>query len=233
MGVDIHLQPAYAWQFYQKNKVRLANEMVVIAENEDTGYSVCMTEEKVANKGVPYFNVYREEEKVYAEGAISEKDCVKTLRDIYLKYLFPVVEVSGGKKVESKKVDDLGQEYDPFIEEKEQEFEDIIYQRDDALFHAMSDFLQVVLCCDDHDELVKEYSAEMISEAVEDFCNYMADIQLISVYHPRWEKNDETGEDYFEEYPHLAVDDDEEDEEDVEEKEDYNKVNKPPKRMLK
>lgn len=232
MGVEIHLQPADAWQFYQKNKKRLAGEMVIVAENDDTGYSVCMTEEEVAtNARVPYFNVYREEEKVYAEGAISEKDCVKTLRDIYLKYLFPVVEVSKPKKEESPPKDDFGQEYDPFVEEKEQEFEDIIYQRDDALFHAMSDFLQVVLNCSDHDELVKEYTAEMISEAVEDFCNYMADIHLISVYHPRWEKNDETGEDYFEEYPHLAVDDDDSSEEE-EDAEDSGKVNKSPKRML-
>ena len=42
MGVQIHVPADKVWEFFQENKKRLKEEMVAIAENEDTEYTVCL-----------------------------------------------------------------------------------------------------------------------------------------------------------------------------------------------
>ena len=43
MGASIHIQPENIWSFFQKNRKRLSEEMVSIAENDDTEYAVYLT----------------------------------------------------------------------------------------------------------------------------------------------------------------------------------------------
>ena len=46
MGVKVYVPAGDVWSFFQSNIDRLKNEMVAIAENEDTKYAVYLTEDK-------------------------------------------------------------------------------------------------------------------------------------------------------------------------------------------
>ena len=58
MGVQIHVPADKVWEFFQENKKRLKEEMVAIAENEDTEYTVYLTDEE----GYPLFVVCQGDE---------------------------------------------------------------------------------------------------------------------------------------------------------------------------
>ena len=53
MVVKIYVEPDDTWDFFDDNLYRLKEEMVLIAENEETEYSVFITE----NNGNPLFSV--------------------------------------------------------------------------------------------------------------------------------------------------------------------------------
>lgn len=53
MGVKIYIPAADVWSFFENNKKRLSEEMVIIAENTETEYAVYLTEEN----GYPLFVV--------------------------------------------------------------------------------------------------------------------------------------------------------------------------------
>ena len=66
MGVQIHVPADKVWEFFQENKKRLKEEMVAIAENEDTEYTVYLTDEE----GYPLFVVCQgDEDAEYEEAA--------------------------------------------------------------------------------------------------------------------------------------------------------------------
>ena len=88
MGVKVYVPAGDVWSFFQSNIDRLKNEMVAIAENEDTKYAVYLTEDK----GYPSFSVCKGNSKAeYEEGAISESDCTETVKRCYVRFLFPIV----------------------------------------------------------------------------------------------------------------------------------------------
>lgn len=197
MGVNIHLKPSEVWPFFVANKARLGKEMVAIAENEETEYSVYLTEDK----GSPQLSVYKQNSKQYEEPAISELDCADTAKRIYLKYLFPVVistpDYDGN---DDDEVPDLTPD------EEIQNCEDTIYEREDELVFAMQDFLAVLLSCKDPTQVSELYGEEIIDELLETFCRLLADEYMISVYRPSWVKESD-GSESFVEYPYLDVDD--------------------------
>lgn len=199
MGVNIHLKPTEVWPFFLENKTRLGNEMVAIAENEETKYSVYLTEEN----GCPLLSVYKEDTKLYEEGAVSASDSEFTTKQIYLKYLFPVI-VHESKYNFQSSFDDEDDELDAELEL--QVMEDTIYERDDALTFAASDFLEVLLNCNGPSEIEDTYG-DITEEFLDAVCKLLADEYLISVYRPKFVFNADTGEDDYVEYPYLDVDD--------------------------
>lgn len=201
MGVNIHLKPTEVWPFFTENKARLENEMVAIAENEETSHSVYLTEEN----GCPLLSVYKEDTKLYEEGAVSAADSESTTKQIYLKYLFPVVVHEPKYNFQS----DLDEEDDEELtaEMELQMMEDEIYEREDALMFAMQDFLEIVLNCNTPSQIKELYGEDLVDELLDSFCRLLAEEHLISVYRPTFVTDEETGEESYVEYPYLDVDD--------------------------
>lgn len=201
MGVNIHLKPTEVWPFFAENKARLENEMVAIAENEETSHSVYLTEEN----GCPLLSVYKEDTKLYEEGAVSAADSESTTKQIYLKYLFPVVVHEPKYNFQS----DLDEEDDEELtaEMELQMMEDEIYEREDALMFAMQDFLEVVLNCNTPRQIKELYGEDLVDELLDSFCRLLAEEYLISVYRPTFFTDEKTGDESYVEYPYLDVDD--------------------------
>ena len=87
MGVKIYIPAADVWSFFENNKKRLSEEMVIIAENTEIEYAVYLTEEN----GYPLFVVCQgSNDAEYNEGAISQKDCEDTAQRCFLRYLYPL-----------------------------------------------------------------------------------------------------------------------------------------------
>lgn len=204
MGVNIHLKPTQVWPFFEENKARLAQEMVAIAENEDTEYSVYLTEEN----DCPLLSVYKEDKKLYEEPAVSEKDCETTAKQIYLKYLFPVVINTPQYSFDDDNSPEEDEDRLEFYSDEDelQNCEDAIYEREDELVFAMQDFLEVLLNCKNQEQIAELYGEDIVENLLDEFCQFLADEYLISVYRPTW-VDDEHGTENFVEYPYLDVDD--------------------------
>lgn len=192
MGVDVHIPANEVWSFFQKNKDRLTEEMVAIAENTDTEYAVYLTEDY----GYPTFFVCKGDlPPEYEEGAINPKDCEQTAKKCYAQYLYPV-QVNSEKSY-------------PFPIEDEDEdstkhdMEDIVYEREDELRLALCDFLQVVLMdLEDGVDIESYYGPGIIDEILDYFLEYLGFEQRLPVYRPMFITDDETGEEVYTEYPY-------------------------------
>lgn len=203
MSVNICVQPEKVWSFFYKNIDRLSDEMVVVAENEDTQYAVYLTEDS----GYPLFCVCRGDAgPEYEEGAINEKDCADTAKRCYFSYLFPVcvnTEKSYPEQHEGKEDKTDEHEVDDSLTMTEQDMLDIIYERDDELQLALCDFLSVVLGeYRDGTDVQSQYSPSTINEILDHFLEYLADEYGTPVYRPMLMKDDKTGSDIYVEYPY-------------------------------
>lgn len=193
MGVDVHIPANEVWSFFQKNKDRLTEEMVVIAENTDTEYAVYLTEDY----GYPTFFVCKGDlPPEYEEGAINPKDCEQTAKKCYAQYLYPV-------QVNSEK------SFPPFPPEEDdsrlalQRMKDEEYEREDELRLALCDFLQIVLIdLEDGVDIESYYGPGIIDEILDYFLEYLGFEQRLPVYRPMFITDDETGEEVYTEYPY-------------------------------
>lgn len=193
--VKIHLSAYDVWQFFESNIERLGKEMVCIAENVNTGYSVYLEEKS----GIPFFKVFRDEEFEYGEAATCALECREIATKVYRKYLFPVT-------VMSDYGDDLPAEPAPLDEEDQIEMlDDIIYERDDELHLAAMDFMSTLLNVtpDEVEQLTYEGFCD---DFIRKIGKMLAEEESISIYHPTWTP-DETGVQFFNEYPYLDIDD--------------------------
>lgn len=196
MGVKIHLKPTEVWPFFDKNFDRLKKEMVAIAENEETGHSVYLTE----SNGCPLLSVYREDNQLYVEGAVSAKDCEDTAKRMYLKYLFPVVVTDPKPNIipeQEDKDDEISNE-----ELELQALEDAIYEREDELLLATTDFLEVLLNCNGPEQISAMYGKHIAEDFLESACEMLARDHMISVYRPTWVTDEETGAEEYVEFPY-------------------------------
>lgn len=193
MGVDVHIPANEVWSFFQKNKDRLTEEMVAIAENTDTEYAVYLTEDY----GYPTFFVCKGDlPPEYEEGAINPKDCEQTAKKCYAQYLYPV-------QVNSEK------SFPPFPPEEDdsslalQRMKDEEYEREDELRLALCDFLQVVIIdLEDGVDIESYYGPGIIDEILDYFLEYLGFEQRLPVYRPMFITDDETGEEVYTEYPY-------------------------------
>lgn len=198
MGVIIHIEPEEIWQFFQKNKKRLKKEMVLIAENEDTGYALYLTEED----GLPLFSVCKDDnDPEYEEGAINEKDCTDTAKQCCVKYLRPVV-VHSKKYASSPEYEDDDYWCDT-PSKKEQD--ELIENRELELLFAMGDFLMAATndnTCADGSDYVDTYGADLVMDVLDYFLQTLAEDYGLLVYRPTMVDDDDTGEEVLVEYPY-------------------------------
>ena len=198
MGVNIHVKPEDIWPFFENNKTRLTEEMVSVAENEETEYEIYLTEEN----GYPLFYVYRGELEIDSECAVSLSDCALTAKSLYTKYLFPVMVTIEKEEVTGERDENT---YDDFPYSL-QDMEDEVYEREDELHFAAIDFLQVVLGYSDMDRLLALYGEELVNAFVDDMCQYLMDFHDISVYRPMLMVDDTTAEETLVEFPYDLPD---------------------------
>lgn len=190
MGTDIHIPADKVWSFFQKNKNRLTEEMVAIAENTDTEYAVYLTEDN----GYPLFSVCKgKDAPEYEEGAINERDCTATAKQCYTRYLFPVVVAD--KRALSASEDEAE---DLTIQDKQDE----MYEREDELELALCDFLQVVLEEDENEDIRDTYGRAMVDEILDYFLEYLGFEQCLPIRRPMFLTDDETGSEVYAEYPY-------------------------------
>lgn len=195
MGVKVYVPAGDVWSFFQSNIDRLKNEMVAIAENEETKYAVYLTEDK----GYPSFSVCKGDNKAeYEEGAINESDCTETAKRCYVRFLFPIV-VNNEKGFPKSSFADLEDEDDT----TEQDRQDNVYVREDELQFAMCDFLKVALNLDcDPAEIMTECGMGLVTDVLDYVLEYIGLELGLEVYRPMFLVDEESGSEIYTEYPY-------------------------------
>lgn len=203
MSTRIHIPADDVWQFFFDNKDRCRREMVEIAVNDETQYRVYLTDDN----GYPMLAVCHSDDDIeYEEGAIDKDDCTDTVQRIFIRYLIPVdIGISGdGKKAFADfPADDIKVGNDE--EDEGQERLDLIYEREDELTLSLCDFLAVVFNMDGAGgaELFNVISESEVSEILDDFLDYLnRDHGFTDIWRPTFIPDDETGEEFYTEYPY-------------------------------
>ncbi len=188
MAVKIYVEPDDTWDFFDDNLYRLKEEMVLIAENEETEYSVFITE----NNGNPLFSVCKGDAAPEYEAESSDEiDCVNTAEVLYMQYLYPVVVVDG----HSIQLDDIDDE----SATRRQELEDGQYEREDELTMALCEFLEIVLqgdfCFEESCDL------KMVEDTLDYILKYLTKNWNFSIYRPMF-IDDGNGGEVYSEFPY-------------------------------
>ncbi len=175
MGVKIYVPAGEAWTFYQRNRDRLKDEMVMVAENTETGYAVYLTEDRE----IPNFCVCRGEgEPEYEEGVVSQTDCEDTAERFYAKYLFPI-EIDSDKGFPEPALEPDNED------DAVQHMRDRAYEREDELSLALCDFLAVALDFeDDPPELYNRYGDDFVNETLDHIQGYLSDKWGVEIFRP-------------------------------------------------
>ena len=215
MSVHIYIPVEEVWPFFQQHKKQLEKRMYAVAENEDTGYIIYLTEDK----GCPLFSVCEgEREPEYEEGAVNANDCVNTVKKLCVRYLLPVMVID--RPTEDGEDEDEEEEGSYVL--TRQDAEDEQYEREDALRDALCIFLDEVCQLDKNTDFIDEFGEEMIDGILDGVLEWLATECGFEVYRPRIIFDDDIGADVFVEYPYnedmddgivIAEDEETEDEE--------------------
>lgn len=143
----IYIQPVELWTYYEENHLRLCDELVEIASNEDTKTSVYVTDED----NHPYLYVYRDDKKIFESECWTQYAAERNLREIYASYLAPLKIVGGSaakedgtevpddedEDVDTPPFDDLAamtdEEWDTYCDEREDVIHDAVLSMIDIL----------------------------------------------------------------------------------------------------
>lgn len=198
---NIYIEAADVWAYAQEHKKDLAEKMVLIAENEDRGYEIYLTTEEHGYPFVCVFFTGDDESPVDEEPVVTKTDCKNAIERMYRKYLYTPRKISDDDEDAADEIlFTLGDDEDPPISRAEAEGE--IEEREDALHGAFMDFMAVVLE-QDMAEIsgVPEYENtldEMLDRTLEMINNDFG----VSVRRPSLLVSDETGEEFYSEYPY-------------------------------
>ena len=214
-GVKLHLSTSQIWQHFFENVDHLQEFEDCIAENKDNGMSLYITAITIC----PQLVLYADERPVLYRIVRNQEECSKWAVYLITRYVAGVeidkpadeseddekpkiVDLQMSREEEVEPVDVPPEEEEDDEVDGEQKILDIIYEREDEINQAMGDFLAVVLCENDITAVKELYGAELVSEAVDDFLQYLADTHNVSVYRPTLETDPETGEEILKEYPY-------------------------------
>lgn len=197
-NVKIYVPVDELWSFYLQNSDRCKKEMVLIAENTDTGYAVYVTDED----GTLMFSVCKgDESPEYEEYALNAEDCASTAKKMMLRYLIPFSIVNGRTVMPDNLPDGLDDD-DGELALSRQDMEDEMYEREDELDLAIKDFLAVVLQEPDSDRLVANYQQSFIDEVLNDFLSILAKDYCCEIFRPMFIEDTETGCELYTQFPY-------------------------------
>lgn len=84
MGVRVDVDFGDVWNLYFENRKRLEGEMLLLAENVETGYALYLTD----SDGRPMLSVCRRDgEAEYEKTVVSKYECVNAAKGICMSYL--------------------------------------------------------------------------------------------------------------------------------------------------
>lgn len=211
-GAKVHLATSNVWNHFFQNVEHLQDHEDCIAENKENGMSLYLTAVTI----YPQLVLYANETPVLYRVIRSEEEASQWAVYLITKFIAGInVDTPTNKEVKPKIVDlpmtstkddpvEVPQtEYEEEEEyEEEQKILDIIYEREDELHQAMGDLLAIILCEDDVTAVKELYGEALVSEAVDDFLQYLSDMHNVSVYRPTLETDPETGEEVLKEFPY-------------------------------
>lgn len=180
---NILIEASEVWDYFNKNKSDLLNSMHMIAECEEYGIEIYVTEKK----GFPEFIVNADDVEVYCENAVNSKDCETTANHIYEDYL---TEKAISKLLESET------DIEKISEEELREME--IEQREDEIDMAIWDALSIIL---DNGTYCLAETNEICEDVKEHLLEYLYRKWGLEIYRPMViEFND--GSEEYKEYPY-------------------------------
>ena len=208
MARKIIIEPSKVWGYFKAHTEELRESMHEIASNDEFGISVYVTDDgaeyHVNNvrkyNPLPQIVVEADGVMVYSEGTISERDCEKTVKDVYDKYLSEGV-VSLLSSIKEPSSDD-----DVDFEEEETEWQEyLIDERELELDEAVQLFIEAVVDRVSYADLCED---EIIEDVKDHFLEYLARKWEFPIRRPMF-LEDEDGVEFFEEYPyeHMIFDD--------------------------
>lgn len=186
MAQKIIIEPKKLWDYYLQRKSSLESTMFEIANNEQYGIAVYLSENE---QHQPCITVEADDSEVYSERIVSETDAEKTCSKIYDEYL-------------SDKVVDILTEMANDEEESLLEQQDAIEEREMELDIAVSEFISAVLGGDAY--LDGEDFDDVIEDCKDHFLEYLARKHGLDIFRPMV-LEDEDGEDFYEEYPYECM----------------------------
>ena len=180
----ITIEADAVWDYFQAHKTELENSEQIIAENEELGVEISLTSEK----GIPCFVVTADGYQYAEERAISAEDCKETVEDLYEEFLT-------NKFFEDEEYKHSRLDQEDMISEREMELDDAILTLLYALYEDLDMSFKVKI-----DEICEDLKDHILE--------YLYKKHGISVRRPMVLEDEETGEDFFEEYPyeHMIYD---------------------------
>lgn len=187
MAEEILVKADEVWDYFQQNKLRLANKMHCIAKNEEYGIEIFLTEDA----GFPAIYIENDSITIYENTIYNESKCNEVMKEIYDDYLTDrVVSLLANSSNDN----------DVYIETEEELNEMEIAAREEEISEAVQYCLDVILggkgIIDYFDEI------DEICEDVKDLlCEYLYCKWGIEPYRPMYVEF-EDGTESFEEYPY-------------------------------
>lgn len=188
---EVHYEPEEIWPLYLRSGKEVADGYLLIAENEDFGIQIFLTEEG----SMPVIAVFADDDEVYEEATVSQNDCTQTVKKIYDDFLDPQRVV--------QKLIDLGA--DETADSVSKDDEDLILDREEELREAMSDFFSVVL------DGCRVTDKTIVNDCIDHFLEYIARKWGIEDIRRPMFLEDENGDEFFEEYPYEVMEYEDED----------------------
>lgn len=200
MNEVVIYSPTEIWALFQREKQRLKSEMKMIAKNPAFNVIVYLTSEDRGLTSYPNIIVYLDDDEIYSEVSVSQRDCEQTAKKVYGEYLSEGRLINHIIEKDANKVntnDALDQELE--IDSREEELDEATRQfLHDVLGGPLDDFVN-----DDIDEIYEDCK--------DHFLEYIARKWDISIYRPMILEDETTGEEFFEEYPYECMDYEDED----------------------
>jgi hypothetical protein len=193
MSAKIHVKPEDVWKFYNRNAEQLAEEMVSIAENEDTGMNVYLTEDS----DTPQLVVTDNNDKVvHEEYLVSSRDAEHSAKKIYEKYIVPIDTTTVSDDEDDEEI-------------TRSDMEDAIYEREDEILMAFEDFLEVLME-ENRDTIYDGYHDKQFDDLLNKVVRTIAVDSGVRVRRPMFLIDERTGLEVYTEYPYEEYDFDDE-----------------------
>lgn len=173
----IIVEASNVWDYFQKHKTELEKAEYIIAENDDYGVNITLSSER----GFPCFVVTADNYQYAEECASSKNECGETARKLYDFYLTD-------KILEDENLNLIDRE--EVISERELELDEAIITLLDVILEDNA----VALMGVDVDEICEDLK--------ENILEYLYREHNISTRRPMILEDEDTGEEFFEEYPY-------------------------------